>query len=556
MSDVKANPPELTRFQKLGTLLILSLALAIIIIDSSILNVSITNLIKDLNTDIQTMQWIISIYSLVMAALTITGGRLGDLFGRKRMFLLGAVIFAIGSFIASISPNATVLLIGWSIIEGIGAALMMPATASLLVSTFKGRERAMAFGIWGGVAGAAAAFGPIVGGYVTTYLSWHWAFRINVGIVILLLIASFIVKESRDTKEKPKLDFVGVILSALSLFLIVFGIIQSSTYGWLSATRPFDFFGSTIDFAGISVVPISIVLGLILLGVFAWWQIHQEKNNQTPLVSMKLFQNRQFSAGLITMTVIALGQSGTFFAIPIFLQAVRGLDAFHTGISFLPMSITLLVAAPVAGYLTKYVSPKRIVLAGLIVNFLAVVTLYFSFTVDATATTLIPGMFLLGLGMGLVMSQINNIILSSVHVYQAGEASGVNSTIRQVGATLGSAIIGAIFLSAFTTTFVNGINGSNVIPERVKAPMVQAVQNAGSNLEFGGADQLKGNSQLPQPIVDEITSFKNQSTVEGNRNAIVVTGIVTIIGFISALTIPDRKNVEHAAGETTVAAGH
>src|SRR5258706_2987479 len=178
---------ELSRFQKIGTLVILSLALAIIIIDSSVLNVSISKLIQDLNTDIQSIQWVISSYSLVIAALTITGGRLGDLFGRKKMFMAGAVIFAIGSLISSLSPNIGTLLFGWSIIEGIGAALMMPATASLLVTTFKGRERAMAFGIWGGIAAAASAFGPIVGGYLTTYVSWHWAFRINVFIVILLL---------------------------------------------------------------------------------------------------------------------------------------------------------------------------------------------------------------------------------------------------------------------------------------------------------------------------------------------------------------------------------
>ncbi len=210
-------------------LLVLSLALAIVVLDTTILNVSLRTIIDDLHTTIQNIQWVITIYSLMLAAFTITGGRLGDIFGRRKMFVLGAIIFAIGSFITSISPNVIIMVIGEAIIEGIGAALMIPATASLLVSNYEGRDRGAAFGVWGGVSAAAAALGPVVGGWITQAYSWRWAFRINVGVAALLAIGSSAIKEARDTEEKPGIDWVGIVLSSLGLLSVVFGAIESST---------------------------------------------------------------------------------------------------------------------------------------------------------------------------------------------------------------------------------------------------------------------------------------------------------------------------------------
>ncbi len=225
--------------RKWGSLMVLSLALAIIIIDTTILNVSLGTIIRDLKTDIQSIQWVITIYALILAAFTITGGRLGDFFGRKKMFIIGAIVFAVGSFIASISHHVGLLLIGEAVIEGFGAAMMLPATASLLVANYRGRDRAVAFGVWGGVAAASAALGPIVGGFLTTHYSWRWAFRINVFIAAILVVGAFLVHESRDESERPRLDFTGIILSAAGLLSLVFGIIESETYGWLKAKEVF-----------------------------------------------------------------------------------------------------------------------------------------------------------------------------------------------------------------------------------------------------------------------------------------------------------------------------
>src|SRR4051812_32845769 len=299
--------------RKWAPLPVLSLALAIVIIDTTLLNVSLATLIRELHTTLQNLQWVISAYSLTLAALTVTGGRLGDLFGRKRMFNLGAAIFAIGSVIASISRNIPTLIAGESIIEGIGAAMMMPATASLLITKYRGHDRAIAFGIWGGVAAAASAVGPILGGFLTTHFSWRWGFRINVGVVALLLAGSSILGDEPAAGRKT-IDWVGVFLSALGLFAIVFGIIEASSYGWLHALKPFAVGGWELDLGGLSIVPFSIFAGLLILAGFAVWEWHVERGAGVPIVSLRIFQNRSFVAGASVVGVMMLAQNGVIFS--------------------------------------------------------------------------------------------------------------------------------------------------------------------------------------------------------------------------------------------------
>jgi EmrB/QacA subfamily drug resistance transporter len=449
-----------TFFQKWGSLLVLSLALAIILIDVTLLNVSLKAIIEDLNTDIQSIQWVITTYSLTLAALTITGGRLGDLYGRKRMFMLGAILFGIGSFIASISQSVPQLIIGESIIEGVGAALMMPATASLLVSKFRGRDRAIAFGVWGGVAGASTAIGPLLGGWLTTNYSWRWGFRINIFVVALLLVGSVLIDECFDTEEAPTLDWTGVLLSSSGLFALVFGIIESSKYGWWKATKPWEGLGKTYNLGGYSISAYAIGVGLVLLTLFMLWERHVERAGRTPLVSIKLFTNQQFTSGATTTAVVSMGQSGLIFSIPIFMQAVRGASAFQTGLALLPSSIAAFIAAPTAAVLSKWIAPKRIIQGGLVLNAVSYVMLRQALSVNATAADLVPGLVVQGIGLGAVLAQISNLTLSAVSVQEAGEASGVSNTFRQLGSTLGTAIIGALILSSISAGLVSGLKAS------------------------------------------------------------------------------------------------
>jgi EmrB/QacA subfamily drug resistance transporter len=530
--------PQTTGLRKWGSLLVLSLALAIVIIDTTLLNVSLETLIRELNTTLQSLQWVISAYSLTLAALTVTGGRLGDLFGRKRMFKLGAILFAVGSFIASISQSVPTLILGESIIEGIGAAMMMPATASLLMAKYRGHDRAIAFGIWGGVAAAASAIGPILGGFLTTHFSWRWGFRINIGVVAILLLGSVVIGDEPVTGRKT-IDWVGVLLSALGLLAIVFGIIESSSYGWIHATRPFG-----LPLGGLSFVPFAILFGLLVLAAFAWWEIRVERRGGTPIVSMDIFRNRTFVAGASVTGTMMLAQNGIIFSLPVFLQSVRGLDAFHTGLTLLPMPILLFIVSPSAAMLSKKIPAKRLVQAGLIVNVVALLVLHWALGIDTPLAYLIPGLALYGIGLGLVLSQINNLTLSSVAVEAAGEASGVTNTFRQIGSALGAAILGAVLLTSIVGNLEESVAANPRIPAAAKPQIETTLRRQASNLAFGGGELF---NQLPPGTRQEMSEARRAATVEGNRKALLYGAGFVLLGLLVSTRLPLRA-AEHASG--------
>jgi EmrB/QacA subfamily drug resistance transporter len=531
-------------------LIVLSSALMIIIIDTTVLNVSIRNMLDDLNTNVQGIQWVISAYSLTLAALTVTGGRLGDLFGRKKMFRIGAVLFALGSLVTSLAPTIAWVIIGNAIIEGIGAALMMPATASLLVNNYRGKDRALAFAIWGSVAASAAAIGPILGGWLTTNYSWRWAFRINLVVVALLLIGSRFIKEARERAEKQELDFIGILLSSIGLTSIVYGLIESSTYGWVMAKSPFALWGHSASPFGLSISIITIVAGLAIMALFGWYEYRHEQRGHTPLVSLGLFRNRQFTAGSVTTALLAVGQTGLIFAIPIFYQSVLQLDAFHTGLGLVPMSLAIMIGAPSALKLTKRLLPKQVIQLGFVISIIGVAYLFLTLSPTSTPWTLAPGLFIYGLGMGFGFSQLGNLTLSAVSVEQSGEASGVNNTIRQIGASFGSAIIGAALIATLTSSIVSKIETSPVIPDAARPAILQQVKAAGSNIEFVSPPQ---NQQVPAEIAEEITTLTHESTVEGNKVALLFTGGFAVLALAFSSLLPSIKDLE--TGQSA-SAGH
>lgn len=540
-------------FRKWAPLFVLSLALAIIILDTTILNVTLRTIIGDLHTTIQKIQWVITAYSLMLAAFTITGGRLGDLFGRKKMFILGAIIFAVGSFITSISTSVNELIIGEAIIEGIGAALMLPATVSLLRSSYKGRELGLAFGIWGGIASASATVGPILGGWLSTNYSWRWAFRINVLVVLVLLLGALLLKEAKDDHELPKLDLWGIVLSALGLLSLVFGFIEASTYGWWKAKEVFKFFGHSIDLGSLSVTPLFILLGLIILFFFGLYENHLTKIGKTPLVSLSLFKNKQFIGAASVTAMLALGQAGISFAIPVYFQSVLGLDPLHTGIALIPMSIVILVGAPLSAYMSKYIKPKLLVQLGIMINMLGYFVLIQSLTMTSNQWSLAPGFMLIGFGMGVIFGQTNNLALSAVSVREAGEAAGVNNTFRQVGMSLGAAIIGSIMLSAIAANLVVGINNSRIIPSANKSQIGQAISNQTSAIEFGAGPQL---GALGSPHINkEITILAHSATVDASRTALAYGLGIAFLALLFSLRLP-KDPVEHVDDRKLLAAAH
>lgn len=529
-------------------LLVTSFALAIIIIDTTVLNVSLRDIMRDLNTDLQMMQWIITVYSLVLAALTITGGRLGDLFGRKRMFVLGAFLFGVGSFIASISTSPAMLLFGWSIVEGIGAALMMPATASMLVATFHDKERAIAFGVWGGVAGAASAFGPLFGGYLTSNYSWHWAFRINVGIVLLVMIGSVLIKESIDKKEAHTLDIMGSILSALSMAAIVYGIVESSTHGWWEAKKIWTIGEFAINFGKYSITPVAIGLGLALLILFIFWEYYVKARGKTPLVSLRIFKNRQFVAGILVTSLMALGQAGIIFALPVYFQTVRTLSAFETGKMLLPLSLSLLVVAPLSGLLRKKVKTRDLIQAGLLISVVGVYLISRTLSITANPADFWLGLVVLGVGMGLTSSQIANVTLSAVDPNIAGEASGINNTTRQLGSSLGSALIGAVFIATIAASVTTGIYGSKVIPVQLKNTLTEQLETK----NVGQSDISSQSAFANQAVGAELMVIKNQATVDGSKKGLLYTMYFTFAGLAVSFLLP--REMRERDGKTHHAA--
>lgn len=537
--------PEPTGLRKWGSLLVLSLALAIIIIDTTLLNVSLETLIRELHTNLQSLQWVISAYSLTLAALTVTGGRMGDLFGRKRMFRLGAFLFAAGSFIASISRSVPVLLLGESIVEGVGAALMMPATASLLVAKYRGHDRAIAFGIWGASAAAASAVGPVLGGYLTTHYSWRWGFRINVFVVALLLLGSVVIGDE-PAAGRRKLDGLGVVLSGLGLFSVVFGIIEASSYGWIHALKPFSIAGTELPLGGLSIVPFALVLGLLVLTGFAFWERHVESTGGTPIVSLRLFKNGHFVAGAAVIGVVMLGQNGLIFSLPVFLQSVRNLDAFHTGMMLLPLSAMLLLTAPTAAALTKKFDHKRLVQTGLALNVVALLAMRQAMGVDIPLRALIPGLALYGIGMGLVQSQVNNLTLSAVAVEEAGEASGVSNTFRQVGLTLGAAIIGSILLTTIVTDLQGAVRSSPQIPPAAKPQIDETIRKNASGLAFGAGGVF---DNLPPALRGPMADYRRRATTDGNRKALLWGAAFALAGLLVSTRLPRRAQEQGRGGD-------
>lgn len=523
-------------------LAVMALALFIVVLDTTIINVSIKSIIGDLHTNLKAVQWVITGYSLVLAAFTITGGRLGDIFGRKRMFMIGAVVFAIGSLLASRAHSAPQLLLSVSLIEAAGAALMLPSTASLILSIYRGKDRALAFGVYGAVAGAAATIGPIVGGFLTTNYSWRWNYLINPLVALVLLAGSFVIHEVAD-RHAHRPDVLSILLSALGLAGIVYGIIESSTYGWLHASAPYEIVGRTYALHNVSITVYAIVFGVVFLGLFLWRQRSLERHDRVPLVSLKLFTKRQFVVGTVTTLVAVMAQFGFIFALPVFFQGLLGKDAFHTGLAILPFSISILVGAPLSGVLAgkRNVPPKYLIQVGLALVVVGAWLLHEELAVTSTTTSFVPGLMVFGLGFGLAFSQLANLTLSAVSVDQAGEASGVNNTFRQVGSSLGQALIGALLISALASQLHRDMSTSTIIPAPVKPLVTTAVADSAESL---GTNSGPSTAQLPPPVMREIIHIRNDAIVHGARIAMLTTTGVAAGALVLSVLLP-KRSVEH-----------
>jgi MFS family permease len=516
-----------------GGIILLTLAAGqfLMTLDSSVMNVSIATVAKDVGTTVTGIQGAITAYTLVMACLMITGAKVGAIIGRKRAFAIGCVIYGCGSLTTALAPSLPVLLLGWSFLEGVGAALILPAIVALVASNFAAVRRPAAYGMVAAAGAVAVAVGPLIGGFATTYFSWRWVFAGEVVLVLAILVLARRIADS-STTEKPKLDLVGAALSALGLGLFVFGILKSGEWGWIQPRSG----GPT--WAGLSPVIWLLLGGLFVLWVFFRWEDRVAAHGGEPLVRREFFRNRQLQGGLTMFLFQYLVQAGIFFVVPLYLSVALGLSAIDTGVRILPLSITLLAAAIGVPRLFPRTSPRLIVRSGLLALLAGTVVLLGALDVNSGPEVVLVPLLLIGLGIGALASQLGAVTVSAVPDDQSSEVGGVQNTMTNLGASIGTALAGAILISTLTTAFVANIQHSDAIPTSVKS---QATTNLSGGVPFiSDADLNKAldEANVPPEQSDAALTAYQSARIDGLESALAVLALATVIALLLAQKIP------------------
>jgi MFS family permease len=529
-----ATAPQQTAKASGAVLITLASAQFLMTLDSSVMNVSIATVAKDVGTTVTGIQTAITMYTLVMASLMITGGKIGQIWGRKRAFAIGCVIYGCGSLLTALSQSLTMLLIGWSLLEGIGAALIMPAVVALVASNFGQAERPRAYGLVASAGAIAVAAGPLIGGLFTTYASWRWVF---VGEVLVVLIILALARRMDDTPadKAARMDIVGTVLSALGLALVVFGVLRSGTWG-LITPKP-----NAPEILGLSPVIWLIFVGGCVLAGFLGWERRRLDRGQGVLIDPAMLDNKLLRGGLVSFFFQYLLQAGLFFAVPLFLSVALGLSAIATGVQLLPLSITLLLAAVGVPKLFPNASPRRVVRIGFLSLFASLVILIALLDLGAGPEITTWPMLLAGLGVGALASQLGAVTVSAVPDEQSGEVGGLQNTVTNLGASIGTALAGVVLISALTASFFTGIQGNPAIPEEVSS---NAQVKLASGIPFISDADLRAALQdagVPDATADAIVAENEQSRLAGLRASLSVLAICALLAFVFATGIPTRQ---------------
>jgi MFS family permease len=528
---------------KWGALAVLAAAQFLMVLDQAVMNVSISQLVEDFDTTVTTIQIVIALYALVMAGLMLIGGKLGDIWGRRRALVIGMCIYGVGSGLTAVSWSIPALTLGWSVLEGVGAALVLPALVALVASTYEGRERALAYGVLGGVAGAGIAVGPILGGWVTTELTWRLVFAGEVVVAIGILGGTRLISPVPPEKGAT-LDWVGGTLSALGLGLVVFGVLQASNWGWLIARN------SPLAPFGFSLTPFLIGAGAILLAAFRSWERRVEERGDEPLVHLRLLGIPTLRGGVAMLLAQNLILMGIFFTVPLFLQIVQGLDALETGIRMLPASVGLFLAALAGSALARRFAAKTLVRAGLLVVLLATGMLLGTIEPELDNGAFLAAMGVLGIGMGLIVSQLGNVVQSAVSDRERSEAGGLQYTAQQLGSSLGTALLGAIVISGLLASFSAKIADHPQLSEGVKSQIEVRLSSGGS---FVSADQVRevaAAEGIPPAEVDAIASSYEDAQLDSLKIAFLVAGFLVVGSFWATRRLPTERfdELEERAG--------
>ncbi len=506
-------------------LIFVSLALFIIGLDATFMNVAMTYLVKDLNTTLANIQSIIAIYALVMGCFVLFGGKLQDVIGRKKAFLTGAVIYGVGSLIAAVSTNALMLLVGWSIIEGLGAALMLPATSSIITAHYTGSKRAFALGFSSTLYIAATAVGPLLGGYLTTFYSWRWGFALEAVLVVIIILLSYNIAESEIRLKWSDLNLKGAFLASSGILLFIVGILQlNNPATWV------NHYGTIINPIGFAFAIAMVMVGVLFMLVFFYYQKKLIKQGKKPFMDVRILKNHSFTFGNLSRLIMALILAGLFYIIPIYVQTRWGVNALVTGLILLPASVGSAIFAISVGRLTKRIKPHYLVVIGFAVSIVAVLMLYHSFMYPASLNMvdLVPGLFILGMGLGLATPNITNIVLSSVDDKQLGEASGIHNTFINVGSSIGTVAIGLIFFIALY------FNVAATLPVEYSQYQNQQALNHDIYSWVGKTLSPDMSTIMDDPKLLTLTFNSNS---HGMQAAILASAILLFIGLLFSLFI-------------------
>jgi EmrB/QacA subfamily drug resistance transporter len=527
---------------KWGVLIVLSFAQFLMVLDQAVMNVAISQLVEDFDTTVTTIQAVIALYALVMAGLMLTGGKLGDLWGRRRAFVVGICIYGVGSGLTAASWNVPSLMLGWSILEGIGAALVLPALVALIAGSYRGAERAVAYGVLGGVAGAGIAIGPILGGWATTELSWRVVFAGEVLVGLGILAGARLIREPGREREASSLDWVGGVLSAAGLALIVFGVLQASNWGWLAPRS------SPIEPFGFSLTPFVIGAGALTLAGFVAWERRRERRGEEPLVHLGLLRISQLRGGVAMFLAQNLILMGVFFTIPLFLQIVQGLDALETGVRMLPASAGLFFTAMAGSALSKRFPPRPLVRAGLLVVLVSIAMLLGTIEPELDNGSFLVAMGVLGIGMGLIVSQLGNVVQSAVGDRERSEAGGLQYTAQQLGSSMGTAFLGAVVITGLIAAFTGNVADDARISADVGRQVEQRLSAGGS---FVASDEVRAaatEAGLDPPTTDALVESYEDAQLKALKTAFLFAAFLTVASLWSTRRLPDRRFDELEAG--------
>lgn len=518
-------------------LLFISLAISLVIIDGTIVNTIFPAIIGELGLSSTEVQWVQESYVLVFAATLLIWGSLADRVGRRRLLIVGIVIFIAASAWAGSAESASSLILS-RVVQGFGGAMVLPTTLSLVNATFQGRERGIAFAVWGSTIGGMVAVGPVLGGWLATDFTWRWAFLINVPLGLIIIVGLLAtVMESKATQMAKGIDWVGGVLSIVLFGPLVFGLIEGRIYGWwFSTDEPrFSAFGLDWPEGGLSVIPVALLVAVVAGVSFVFWERKRSAENKSVLLDLNLFRIESFRNGSVAALIISMGEFGLIFAIPLWLQNVVGMTPIGAGLVLLWLAGGAFVASGVGGALSGKLPPAKAVQLGVALEIVGVVGFGVFASTDSGWVSIAPFLFVYGVGVGLATAQLTGVIMVDVPPEQTGQGSGSQSTVRQVGSALGIAVIGTMLFAGTELSLNNRLDDQGLPPGQ-QAVLVEAVVDSAGAAIPGLAGSLEAN-EVPSQDALAIQEASGEAFTDGARFAAYAAGGFLVLGLISTFRL-------------------